>query len=74
MKHDTRLSLSLQKEIERRNLALDSEMQKTLRALKISALLSRCGIVKQRGYVAIALFVLAPPPSLRGEAFKRPLV
>lgn len=55
MKHDTRLSLSLQKEIERRNLALDSEMQKTLRALKISALLSRCGIVKQRGYVAIAL-------------------
>ena len=49
------LSLSLQKEIERRNLSLDSELQKALTALKVRSLLGGCGMVKQRGYVAIVL-------------------
>lgn len=63
MKQDKLVSLSLQKEIERRNLALDSELQKTMKGLKISSLLTRCGIMKQRGYGAVALLywlVLVP--------------
>ena len=55
MSYGKPLSLSLQKEIERRNLSLDSELRKTLTALKVRPLLGPCGLVKQRGYATITL-------------------
>jgi hypothetical protein len=50
MSYGKPLSLSLQKEIERRNLSLDSELQKTLTALKVRSLLDGCGMVMHSFY------------------------
>jgi SRSO17 transposase len=55
MSYDKPISLSLQKEIKRRNLSLDSEIQGALKALRIKSMLARCNIVKQRGYATIVL-------------------
>ena len=48
MKYHKSLSLSLQREIEKRNLAMDSEVLKALDDLKISSLLRRSAIIKQK--------------------------
>ena len=55
MSYDKPLSLSLQKEIEKRNLSLDSEIHAALQALNIKSLLCRCNIMKRNGYTTIAL-------------------
>lgn len=58
MKYNKSFSLSLQKEIEKRDIGMDSEIDKAFRELKIKSLLSRCGITKRRGYVTISLLYL----------------
>jgi len=55
MSYDKPLSLSLQKEIEKRNLSLDSEIHTALQALRIKSLLCRSNIMKARGYTTGAL-------------------
>jgi hypothetical protein len=55
MAYDKPLSLSLQKEIETRNLLLDSEIHAAVQALKIRSLLARCGITKAKGYATVSL-------------------
>lgn len=58
MNYHKSLSLSLQREIEKRNLAMDSEVLKALDDLKISSLLRRSAIIKQKGYVTFILIYL----------------
>ena len=58
MKYHKSLSLSLQREIEKRNLAMDSEILKAFNDLRISSLLRRSAITKQKGYVTFTLLYL----------------
>lgn len=58
MNYHKSLSLSLQREIEKRNLAMDSEVLKAVDDLKISSLLRRSAITKQKGYVTFTLIYL----------------
>lgn len=58
MHYNKSFSLSLQKELQKRSLDMDSEINKALRELRMKSLLNRCGIVKRRGYVTITLFYL----------------
>jgi hypothetical protein len=58
MKYHKSLSLSLQREIEKRNLAMDSEILKAFNDLKISSLLKRSAIRKKKGYVTFTLLYL----------------
>lgn len=58
MEHNKSFSLSLQKEIEKRNLFMDSEINKAFKELKLKSLLKRSGIKKHKGYPAIALLYL----------------
>lgn len=59
MSYDKPLLLSLQKEIEKRNLSLDSEINAALQALRIKSLLSKSNIMKRNGYAtAILLYRL----------------
>lgn len=63
MSYDKPLSLSLQKEIEKRNLTLDSEIHTALQALRIKSLLCRSNIMKRKGYTTVSLlywFLLLP--------------
>ena len=55
MAYDTPLSLSLQKEIEKRNLPLDSAIHTALQAFKVRSLLGRCNIMKAKGYTTASL-------------------
>jgi len=55
MQYDKPLSLSLQKEIEKRNLSLDSEIHTALQALRIKSLLCRSNIMKAKGYTTVSL-------------------
>jgi hypothetical protein len=55
MQYDKPLSLSLQKEIEKRKLSLDSEIHTALQVLRIKSLLCRCNIVKTKGYTTVVL-------------------
>lgn len=55
MGYDAPLSLSLQREIEKRNLPLDSEILAALRSLKVRSLLGQSGIMKARGYPTVSL-------------------
>ena len=55
MSYDKPLSLSLQKEIEKRNLILDSEIHTALQALRIKSLLCRSNIMKRKGYTTVTL-------------------
>jgi hypothetical protein len=58
MKNNKAFSLSLQKELEKRNLSMDSEIHQALKELKIKSLLHPTGITKQKGYSAITLLYL----------------
>ena len=55
MSYDKPLSLSLQKEIEKRNLSLDSEIHTALQTLRIKSLLCRSNIMKRNGYTTVTL-------------------
>jgi hypothetical protein len=55
MQYDKPLSLSLQKEIEKRKLSLDSEIHTALQALRIKSLLCRSNILKVKGYTTASL-------------------
>ena len=58
MTHHKSFSLSLQKEMDKRNLSMDSEFNKAFKELKIKALLHRSGIKKHKGYPTITLLYL----------------
>jgi len=53
--HSTPVSLSLQKELARRNVLVDSEIVSAFRSLGIASLLKQSNIVKQKGYDTRAL-------------------
>jgi hypothetical protein len=55
MSYDKPLSLSLQKEIEKRNLVLDSEIHTALQTLRIQSLLCRSNIIKAKGFTTATL-------------------
>lgn len=55
MSYDKPLSLSLQKEIEKRNLSLDSEIHTALQTLRIKSLLCRSNIMRRNGYTTVTL-------------------
>lgn len=63
MKYYNAFSLSLQKELDQRNLSMDSEINKSFKELKIRSLLHQSNIYKQKGYatVAILYYVLLLP-------------
>lgn len=58
MKQYKLFSLSLQKEMERRNLSMDSEIDQAMQELKIKSILRHSGIVKKRGYSTLTLMYL----------------
>ena len=58
MHHNKSFSLSLQKEIEKRDLSMDSEINKAFKELRLKSLLRRSGIKKHKGYPTIALLYL----------------
>jgi len=58
MNHHRSFSLSLQKEMEKRNLSMDSEIKKAFKELGIRSLLHRSGITKTKGYPTINLLYL----------------
>lgn len=58
MSYNKPLSLSLQKEIEKSNLSLDSEINRAFKTLKIGSLLNRSNIMKQKGYATTTLLYL----------------
>lgn len=63
MKHNRTTSLSLQKEMEKRNLSMDSEIYKAFKELKIKSLIRQSNIIKQKGYLTITrlyLVILLP--------------
>ncbi len=49
-------SLSLQKEIEKRKLSLDSEIHTALQALRVKSLFCRSNILKVKGYTTAFCF------------------
>jgi hypothetical protein len=51
-------SLSLQKQIEKRNFSMETETNKALNELNIRSLLHKSNIRKQKGYATISLFYL----------------
>jgi len=58
MNHNRSFSLSIQKEMEKRNLSMDSELNKAFKELRIKSLLRRSGITKHKGYPTITLLYL----------------
>ncbi len=58
MKQYKSFSLSLQKEMERRKLSMDSEIDKAMRDLKIRSMLRASGVTKKRGYATLTLLYL----------------
>jgi len=56
MSYDKPLSLSLQKEIEKRNLPMESEIKNAMETLKVSRILTRSAIMKKKGYATAILF------------------
>lgn len=66
MKKNIRLSLSIQREIENRHLNLESEIDKSMNILGVRTILSKAGIVKQKGHAPLTLlFALALLPFLK---------
>jgi IS4 transposase len=51
-------SLSLQKEMERRKLSMDSEIDQAMREVKMKSMLHHSGIMKKRGYATFSLLYL----------------
>ena len=58
MEHNKSFSLSLQKEMEKRDLSMDSEINKAFKELKLKSLLRSSGIKKHKGYPTISLLYL----------------
>jgi len=58
MKHSKLHSLSLQKELEKRNISMDSEIKKSFSELGIKSLLHRSKIIKQKGYITLTLLYI----------------
>ena len=58
MNHNRSFSLSIQKEMEKHNLSMDSELNKAFKELRIKSLLRRSGITKHKGYPTITLLYL----------------
>jgi len=58
MKKNIAISLSLQKEIEKRHLNVESEVNKSMNELGIRTLLHLSGIQKEKGYPTITLLLL----------------
>ena len=58
MKHFNPLSLSLQKEIAKRNSCLESEIERSMNSFGFRTMLHRCGIYKQKGYPTISILYL----------------
>lgn len=55
MQYDKPLSLSLQKEIKKKKLTLDSEIHTALQVLRIKLLLCRCYTMKTKDYTTVVL-------------------
>ena len=58
MTHHKSFSLSMQKEMEKRDLSMDSEINKAFKELKIKSMLRRSGISKNKGYQTLTLLYL----------------
>lgn len=58
MKHFNPLSLSLQKEIAKRNICLESEIERSINSFGFRTMLHRCGIYKQKGYPTISILYM----------------
>lgn len=58
MKHLTAFSLSLQRQMEKRQLAMDSEIKKALSEIRIRSLLHQSNIRKMSGYGTISLLYI----------------
>ena len=58
MKLNNTFSLSLQKQISKQKIAIDSEINKAFKELKLGSLLNRSGIRKAKGYKTITLLFL----------------
>jgi IS4 transposase len=68
MKHSKAFSLSLQRELEKRQLAMDSEIHKAFNELRIKSLLHLSNIRKKRGYLTITLlYVVLLLPFMRKQ-------
>lgn len=55
MKKNIAFCLSLQREIEKRRLNVESEVNKSMKELSIRALLHRSGIHKEKGFSTVTL-------------------
>jgi len=58
MKHYRSFPLSLQKEMERRKLTMDSEIDRAMQELKVKSMLRQSGIIKKRVYCTLTLMYL----------------
>ena len=58
MNSDSTFSLSLQKQIEKHDMLIDSEINRAFNELKFKSLLNRSGITKTRGYATVSLLLL----------------
>ena len=66
MNHHKSFPLSFQRELAKRNLAMDSEINKAVKELNIRSLLCQSGIRKQKGYRPITiLFLIVLLPFLK---------
>ena len=66
MNSNSTFSLSLQKQIQQQHVSIDSEISSAFQELNFRSLLSRSGILKQRGYATITLmFLIALLPFLK---------
>jgi hypothetical protein len=58
MNSNSTFSLSLQKQIDRQNISIDSEINRAFQELQFRSILKRSGILKQKGYATITLLFL----------------
>jgi len=66
MNSNSTFSLSLQKQIQNENIAIDTEIGRAFDELNIKSILRRSGILKKRGYATITLlFLVALLPFLK---------
>lgn len=63
MNSNSTLSLSLQKQIEKQHISIDTEINRAFQDINFRSLLNRSGITKRKGYKSISLmflFILLP--------------
>jgi len=58
MKSNSTFSFSMQKQIQKSHITFDSEINRAFNELKFKSLLSRSGIVKQKGYSTVSILLL----------------